>query len=652
MPDPPCHPRMIVIGRCSRVRLPVDGSVRRVRLIRGRSVVAEVPVESNDEGRFFEIEPDVSVVRGLHHLVLIGQRDSSSKVLRDAVSFVEENWLSSPFPKLPEYDRWHYLQDAEGIPLKDVGGRQGYVRHPLVATYFAQRYADMSLKDGEDAASARVGFHAIVRWLESISRDGPEDSLLVPHDFPLAVSFRLDPGWISGLTQGRVAEVFLRAADLDDDPRYRELARRCCLIMRVPTEHGGLLARDRFGCCAIEEYATRPASWAINGIGSAVHSLEALAERVDLPWAGDLIDDVCRSVERKIHLFDVPDAPGSRVQLALRYEFELRARSLFGRRQTTLGLLEVEIAHHAEPPTRFSGADAVMLHMDDAPVSVHGASAVAVGGRIRFQAMIDANRDPFDGASDPSTNVRIRLESSNAGIASIFIKGPFGTKRLLRVRLAKGRQDLRFTIDAMYDLPSGVGRTARWNETYHTTNLAWMWALSRYGRQSASTLVARRWLLSLHTGVGRVPLDPARCDLSELQRLREELVVRSTKQRGPVGRSARMQIELIDELERWRDGKGLPLRGVHVLPSRCPASHATSLSVYGFPFGSGTAVLLDGRPVEFRMVSADEIVVTARDWTVGRHVLRVVNESDGSFGDAAVEVLAEGGVVDGALAHR
>jgi hypothetical protein len=610
------EPRIVIPGEPQRIRL-VGHSASRVVLTRGRERSFEFEVRSDSDGLFVEFMPPADATKGLYNAVL-HSRPLGRRVVRNAISILDPKWLTPRFPRLPQYDKWFYVLDEAGIPRKDMGGRIGYVRHPLVATYYAMTYFGHAAGGNCDRDISLEAFWTITRWLESVASDGPEGSFVVRHPFPLSTSFRLESGWISGLTQGRVAETFVRAGRLDGDPRWNELARRCCEIMRVPVERGGLLACDNLGCVSIEEYPTKPGSWALNGIGSAVHSLETIASQIDLPWAADLIDRVCESMGRKIRLFDAPDTPGSRVQLALRYDLVLRTRSSWGLGSPLLELHGVRVGHHAEAATSVDG-----------DVATGGARSAR--GSLRFEATLDANRDPFDATTDASSSLELDITSDQRSVATLSVETEGGCVRIGRARLVPGRQRISFRFDAQRVFPGGIGRIARSDETYHTTNLAWMWSLSRFGTDPRLTHTARRWLLSLCTGIGRVPLDLSGVDLSSLRVLRAEAENARRSANHAHARAARMKMDIIDELLHWSEGGG-EASVAYLCPSVIPAGACSEVHVYGFGFRGDERVEIDGARVHAEVVSADEIVVSTPVLSASDHELRVLSAANGSTG--------------------
>jgi heparosan-N-sulfate-glucuronate 5-epimerase len=115
--------------------------------------------------------------------------------------------------------------------------------------------------DGEQwLRAARDAAEHLLAMQES---DGPTDGAWL-HRFPMPHTFRLDPPWVSGITQGEGASLLIRLHLETGDGRYAEGARRALAPMRVPSPAGGVLV-DVGGLPLFEEYPTDPPSLVLNG---------------------------------------------------------------------------------------------------------------------------------------------------------------------------------------------------------------------------------------------------------------------------------------------------------------------------------------------------------------------------------------------------
>jgi hypothetical protein len=609
------------VGRGGSVVFTIDGDnlkhFKTLRLVRGKDVHYDVKLaHDGDDGATATVDVPAEALQGLYNAVLISP--SGRALLRNAIMILDEKHHDGTYLELVSYyTSWRYVLDSEGIPMKDMGYDIGFVRHPLVATYFIQSY-NYKLFETE-GPQAREGIWRLIAWLETQTSEGPRGSLLIRHAFAVK-SLNLSPGWISGLTQGRVAEMFVLAWELSKDPRYLTIAERLCRIMDVPVPEGGLLASDIQGNVAIEEFSTEPPHWALNGIGSAINSLEYVASFVDMPWERDLIDRVCRSIDAKIDMFDVADYPGSRVQLAMKYDLSLRLVPSGG--SAAAGGQAVRI-HSARMKPWFSS---------EFPMDVAHATYDKKLDAIRFESILDANRDPLDGVSRAVTVITMDV-GLEVGGRLVLSTSHNGEEVLLGEASANaGDQQVTFMFDVAECLPSGIGRVAKYNEPYHETNLAWMWQLSRYGQMPRNAFMARRWLFSLLNGKGRLPLAGTKFDQSKLLARRALKVQRQQKEsEASKGWAAGATVEAIDKILSLADRSVVPSIS-HLTPTLIAADRPAKVRLFGFGFNGSEAVEItsaSGEPtagIASRVVSGDEIEIEVLGLPPGEYWMQTVRE--------------------------
>jgi hypothetical protein len=588
--DGRCEPFDVAPGAAHLVRLPprVRGGVpagSTVTFVRGRRIHARA--RSGRDGAVSVALP-VGAVQGVYKAV-VTTPDGTKIVCPEALRVIDPARHEGVV--IPDYDRWHYLLGSDGVPIKDIGGDVGYVRHPLVATYYALHFIAGSPSDmPERERSRRLG--VIVDWLVAQSVPGPRGSLCLPNRFPLP-GYGLAPGWISGLTQGRFADVCVRMFQRTKDSAWRDRARAACRAMFVPVSEGGLLAIDRFGDCCIEEYAIEPPNWALNGIGSAIASLRHVHQAVGLDGAEDLIDRVAASLDRKMDLFDCPDVPGSRVQLALPYSVTLSAdKGLSSISIDALALTGPDLVQRSLVP-----ADAFAESIDRGECRVEAGNVVFTGRSASFALVLDGNRDARKSATAAPHGLELRWNAIGRGSMTATVACGKKVVELARTDVLPGSGVLRVSFDANTLVPGGVGRIARYDETYHETNLIWMSDISGGGARPRSRHAMRRWVLSFCTGVGRVPV---RCG--------EEL--RLAIDRAIAGRCGLATPSAVLERELLRESKENSRDGGAVVEAVSPS-------------------VIVGAPAEFRVLgigfAGDEKVA----WTA----------ADGSTGEARVRVL-------------
>ncbi|HZT15002.1 MAG TPA: D-glucuronyl C5-epimerase family protein [Gaiellaceae bacterium] len=118
------------------------------------------------------------------------------------------------------------------------------------------------LADGEEAwlaAAIAAGDHLLVQQ----TRGGRLTGGFV-HDEPYPHTFHLPPPWLSGITQGQAASLFVRLHQETGEPPYAEAARLSLAPLARPTSEGGVqVLLD--GLPVHEEYPTEPPSYVLNG---------------------------------------------------------------------------------------------------------------------------------------------------------------------------------------------------------------------------------------------------------------------------------------------------------------------------------------------------------------------------------------------------
>lgn len=145
--------------------------------------------------------------------------------------------------------------------------------------------------------------HGVAEYLLDLQhREGPHDGgwrQLNPMDH----TYRIDPPWLSGITQGEGASFFARLHRRTGDERYADAARRALRPMGVPVAEGGLLA-DLDGAPFVEEYPSDPPSFVLNGAIFSLwgyHDVHALLGDAD---AGATFDRLTDAMARNMWRFD------------------------------------------------------------------------------------------------------------------------------------------------------------------------------------------------------------------------------------------------------------------------------------------------------------------------------------------------------------
>jgi heparosan-N-sulfate-glucuronate 5-epimerase len=114
-------------------------------------------------------------------------------------------------------------------------------------------------------------------------------------------TFRVEPPWISAITQGEGASLFTKIHLATGDERFADAARRALAPMRLPVSEGGTLAEVN-GLPYFEEYPTQPASLVLNGAIFALWGFydvgQGLGDADAATWFRDGVSGLASIVDR------------------------------------------------------------------------------------------------------------------------------------------------------------------------------------------------------------------------------------------------------------------------------------------------------------------------------------------------------------------
>ena len=197
-------------------------------------------------------------------------------------------------------DQTRSVLDEKGIPMFDYGVN-GIRYNPLqIASWYYNRYYYLYSENRENPIYQKAYFR-LVNWLEDNAVPFKANSLV------WWIQFDFGPNrapWYSGLSQGRIAEAFIRTLGLTDDEKYLILAQKALNAMLIPTSEGGVLHRDSSDDIWIQEDYLRLPSYILNGHMSAVISLIHVNKIVRSPDIQATIDELILSLADKLPLFD------------------------------------------------------------------------------------------------------------------------------------------------------------------------------------------------------------------------------------------------------------------------------------------------------------------------------------------------------------
>ncbi len=147
-------------------------------------------------------------------------------------------------------------------------------------------------------AANRVGEHLI----EIQQRGGAQDGGF-RHFFPMPHTYRIDPPWLSGITQGEAASLLVRLYRQSGEERFADAARRALLPMSVPSAEGGVLA-ELDGDPFVEEYPTSPASFVLNGAIFALWGVHDVGVGLGDEETRERFETLTSSLAANLHRWD------------------------------------------------------------------------------------------------------------------------------------------------------------------------------------------------------------------------------------------------------------------------------------------------------------------------------------------------------------
>ena len=213
--------------------------------------------------------------------------------------------------------------DRKGIPMKEYKWGPEYL--PLVITYYASgtgyytngeiNYIGGYLQKYKETGEEKY-YQAYFRMLDWLEKNGElflKDSIIwrIKFDFlPYVKS-----GWYSGLTQGRIAKVFIDAYEFTREEKYLNLARKAINGMLVSRSEGGVFYQDNRGDIWIEEYPSPVPSFVLNGNMSAILNLIDYYNITKDPYLKELVTKLLDSLEKKLPLFNISEKKISRYDL-------------------------------------------------------------------------------------------------------------------------------------------------------------------------------------------------------------------------------------------------------------------------------------------------------------------------------------------------
>jgi hypothetical protein len=212
--------------------------------------------------------------------------------------------------------------DSNGIPMKSHGNA-GVQYNPLVVLEYATIYFRNYLDTRGDRRQL-AAFFRMIDWLDqsAVAIPGAPETAAWYYDFnwpPLATK-----PFLAGITQSYAGSAFLDAYILTGDSRYLNQARRAMAVLKLPVQSGGVYSTDKRGESPfLEEYPSDPPSRVLGGCADTVLRLGRYLQFDSDPRLKEIYSGTIATLRDSLHLYDAPEALGSRYALSQEVMFHL-----------------------------------------------------------------------------------------------------------------------------------------------------------------------------------------------------------------------------------------------------------------------------------------------------------------------------------------
>ncbi|MDY0315506.1 MAG: D-glucuronyl C5-epimerase family protein [Bacteroidales bacterium] len=189
--------------------------------------------------------------------------------------------------------------DENGIPYTIHGKNKNYP--PIITIQYALMQYDFYIK-GIEAEKAKAIFLNCVNWLEN-KTESLKNSLVIKEKYN--PQYNIPEGWVSGMAQGQLLSVFLRAYQLLNDEKYLNLSHKVYNSFFLEYEEGGFRRIDKNGYLWFEEYPTKTPSYVLNGFIFSIFGVLDYYRLTGNQEAKNIWDACVETLEANLHKYDV-----------------------------------------------------------------------------------------------------------------------------------------------------------------------------------------------------------------------------------------------------------------------------------------------------------------------------------------------------------
>jgi heparosan-N-sulfate-glucuronate 5-epimerase len=194
-------------------------------------------------------------------------------VIRASLQDVESDTLGSYYLDfrrcVTHYHLWPPMTtpDDNGVARADythwAGPEVGIQYFPITIALYALGNYQMFFDTGEEAY--RKTFFAQADWLMKNVRITQSDTVVWEMHYNFLPTRNISVPWVSGMAQGQITSVLLRAYQLTGDDGYRSTAEKALKTFHHSIIDGGIAWSDEEGFTFYEEFPTEPPCHVLNG---------------------------------------------------------------------------------------------------------------------------------------------------------------------------------------------------------------------------------------------------------------------------------------------------------------------------------------------------------------------------------------------------
>ncbi|MEM6736266.1 MAG: D-glucuronyl C5-epimerase family protein [Bacteroidota bacterium] len=188
--------------------------------------------------------------------------------------------------------------DSQGLPMLGFGKNAVY--NPVYLAQYGLMLHDDMIDHKNDHTFL---LKRILDWFHN-NKEIFKDTYIWPSPIENK-KYNLKKGWVSGMYQGQVISLFLRAYQLIGDEKYLAIPDAAINLFKYDTQEGGVIRIDEKGYLWIEEYPSQTGSYVLNGFIYAVLGLIDYFRITRSAEVKELIDHSLYTLKSNVKNYDL-----------------------------------------------------------------------------------------------------------------------------------------------------------------------------------------------------------------------------------------------------------------------------------------------------------------------------------------------------------